>query len=275
MTPLTARLTFLGVVALSGAITANALYFQQPMETQPSVTGSMTESGSASSRSDAPANERPPEKGAAQKADRRATLQQPDAGIEGSSSDIDRDGAGQSRAAPAEPDPLHIERIPPRGAPDAELPSRHVIRAIQRELAYRDYSLDRRDGSLDLATRIAILTYQYDAGMILTGRPSKQLLEHILFGSIQSARERGRMVRLQSDRALVVRVQRVLSRLGFGNLPENGRLGPDTRQALRDFAAFRDLPRDDRLRPRLLLALTDLADEALAGSELDAPADIN
>jgi peptidoglycan hydrolase-like protein with peptidoglycan-binding domain len=249
MKPFSARLTFFGFVCLAGAIATNALYFQEPLENSPQITGTVQESGgqqlAARSSSDQP--EEPTE------AAPKGNLQ-PIAG----SADPERPSA--RRATRAQPSP----------SPDARhsagpMPPEEVIRAIQRELAYRDYIVNRRDGKLDTSTRIALLNYQYDTGMALTGRPSESVLKHILFGPFQAAPESGRIARLEADRALVERVQRVLSSLGFGNLPESGRLGADTRDALREFAAFRDLPRDGRISPRLLLELADVTDEPLAG----------
>jgi peptidoglycan hydrolase-like protein with peptidoglycan-binding domain len=253
MTPFSARLTFFGFVCLAGAIATNALYFQEPLEKNREITGSVPQSERLEAQAPAQTDEPEEPAEAAPKGDL-----QPIAG-------------SAERAVPDTRPPSAIARTPSQ----ARMPAPEVVRAIQRELAYRNYIVNRRNGQLDTSTRIAILNYQYDNGMILTGRPSESVLEHILFGPFQAAPERGRIARLEADGALVARVQRTLSRLGFGNLPENGRLDAQTRDALREFAAFRDLPRDGRLSPRLLLELADVTDEPLAGRGVAMSGDVN
>jgi len=254
MTPFSARLTFFGFVCLAGAIAANALYFQEPLENRLQSTGSVSEPETRDSLPRAPqsAAEKPAQ--AAAKGDL-----QPIAG-----------SADQKR-------PTMPRAQPTRQANQGTTPTadRAVIRAIQRELAYRNYVVNRRDGQLETSTRLAILNYQYDNGMVLTGQPSQSLLEGILFGPLQAAPDSGRAERLEADQALVARVQRILSRLGFGNLQDHGRLEADTREALRAFAAFSDLPRDGRLSSRLLLALADVTDEPLAGRGIAVSSDVN
>lgn len=235
MTPFSARLTLLGFLALVGAFAANALFLQEPLDRDARVTGSVAQSGQDSAARPAATKEQAAE--AAPKGDLQTI-------------------ARQARDAEAESRPSAAKR--PAAPPPPE-----VVRAIQRELAFRNYAIDRRDGELDQATRLAILNYQYDTGLPLTGQPSEELLKHILFGPFQSAPDVARVRRLENDRDLVANVQRILSGLGFGNLSDSGRLGPDTREALREFAAFRDLPLDARLSPRLLLELADVTDAPL------------
>lgn len=253
MTPFSARLTFFGFVCLAGAITANALYFQEPLEKTREITGSVPQSETPEAQ--APAQPGGPEDRA-------------EAAPKG---DLQPVPGGAQTAAPEGRGPRVIER-PAHTVP---LPPREVIRAIQRELAYRNYIVNRRDGELDTSTRIAIVTYQYDNGLTLTGRPSERLLEQILFGPFQAAPETARVARLEADQTLIARVQRILSQLGFGNLPESGRLDADTRQALREFSAFRDLPGEGRLSPRLLLELADMTDEPLVGGGAAVSGDVN
>ena len=254
MTPFSARLTFFGFVCLAGAITANALYFQQPLESRLQSTGSVVESETQDSPARAPHSATDAPAQAAAKGDL-----QPIAG-----------SADQKRHTTRGTQPNRE----PNGAA-APTTDRAVIRAIQRELAYRNYELNRRDGQLDTSTKLAILNYQYDSSMDLTGQPSESLLEVILFGPLQAAPDSSRTGRLEADQALVARVQRILSRLGFGNLPDNGRIEADTREALRAFAAFRDLPQDGSLSSRLLLALADVTDEPLAGRGIAVSSDVN
>jgi len=259
MTPFSARLTFLGFVALAGAIATNALYLQQPLDKEARVTGSVTQTGAQVSGEP-----------------RRETLERaaPKGDLLASAQGEQPDPDTLTRST-VEPEAALRDDLRNRTPSLREMPRGEVVRAIQRELSYRNYSIAQPDGQLDLATRVAILNYQYDTGMALTGRPSEALLKQILFGPFQGAPESHRIDRLESDRALVAGIQRLLSQLGFGNVPENGRLGPETRRALREFAAFRDLRSDGRLTPRLLLEAADVTDKPLSHAALDPSKDFN
>jgi len=255
MTPFSARLTFLGFFCLAGAIAANALYFQEQLDSNPRVTGSVPQSRNEQAEARPPANALD---GSGQSA--------PKGNLRPIAGGADADSA-MTRTRSAESDDGSG-----RGSPMLRA---EVVRAIQRELAYRDYAVDRRDGQLDTSTRVAILNYQYDTGMALTGRPSESLLKQILFSSFQAAPRGGRTARLEADRALIVRVQRVLSRLGFGNLKETGQVDRSTRRGLREFAAFRDLPRDGRVSSRLLLELADVTAQPLAGGRIEVSGEVD
>ncbi len=226
MRPLAARLTFFGFLLLAGAIAANALYMQPAPETADDTRG--TE----------PQASRSPDVGPATVGESARPA--------------------QDRAASAPP------RVPPAKRPAPAAPRPAIVRAVQRELAHRDYVIKHRDGQIDTQTRLAILQYQFDTGAILTGRPSEALLESILFGPFQSASRADPVAQLEADGKLVASVQGALSRLGFASLEQNGRLGQQTRDALRQFAEFVDLRPDGRLSPRLLLELIDMTDEAIS-----------
>jgi len=258
MTPLSARLTFLGLIALAGAISANALYMQPPAKTRQAVEKQESEQEQAVSiatrEENSPAEKGPlaPYRETEERSARAASPEQP---RETQAPRPRSETAREERATPRRPTP----QAPPR---------REVVRAIQRELSHRDYPVDRRDGNVDISTRLAILLYEYDGGLTLTGRPSEVLLEQILFGPFHGAGAEAPATRFETDPELVARVQRVLSRLGFANLEATGELGPDTRSALREFAHFRDLRPDGRLTPRLLLELADISDEPIVQGEL-------
>jgi hypothetical protein len=253
MTPFAARLTFLGLIVLAGAISWNALFMQPPGETRPTASKRGESSETAAKAEDGE------QKSAATKgplavqpeADRRATR--------ASTSEKPTRPTGQR----AKEDTHREERAPPRSRIPERPPDPAIVRAIQRELLHRDYRIERRDGQADLATRIAVLLYEYNSGLSLTGRPSEALLERILFGPFRGADTENPVDRLEADTELVAQVQVMLSRLGFANLDDTGRLGADTRSALREFAQFRDLRPEGRLTPRLLLELADVTGEPI------------
>ncbi len=259
MTPLSARLTFLGLIALAGAISANALYMQPPAETRRAAGETQddrkrAEDETVGREEKSAADKRPlaPYREAAERSDEITPPKL----------------AEEAPARRPQSKPPREARATRRTRAPQSAPRKEVVRAIQRELAHRDYRIDRRDGRVDLSTRLAILLYEYDIGLTLTGRPSEALLEQILFGRFHGAGTDDPVTRFEADPDLVARVQNALSRLGFGNLEGTGQLGPDTRSALREFAHFRDLRPDGRLTPRLLLELSDVSDEPVVQGKL-------
>jgi peptidoglycan hydrolase-like protein with peptidoglycan-binding domain len=63
-----------------------------------------------------------------------------------------------------------------------------VIRAVQRELGRRGYKPGIPNGMANAATRGAIMAYQRDHGLPLTGEPSEALLTDIVFDSSGAGR---------------------------------------------------------------------------------------
>jgi peptidoglycan hydrolase-like protein with peptidoglycan-binding domain len=53
------------------------------------------------------------------------------------------------------------------------------IREIERRLNRRGYAVGTVDGVVDAKTTAGIKSYQNDAGLVVTGRPSVALLEHL------------------------------------------------------------------------------------------------
>jgi len=249
MTPFSARLTFLGLIVLAGAISVNALYMQPAAERDTAPP----EQDTAAEAPGQPVDEAPD--GPAEKGP-RGPKRQPD-------TRADRNAQRKADQSASRPDAATPEaersRVPARA--ERSKASREIVRAIQRELWHRGYPIERRDGQLDLATRLGILLYEYESSVTLTGQPSEGLLKHILFGPFRSVATGEWTGRLESDQDLVAEVQRLLSRLGFANLEASGLLGRETRGALREFATFRDLRPTGRLTPRLLLELADVSDE--------------
>ena len=74
--------------------------------------------------------------------------------------------------------------VTPASASDAgDINSAEITRGIQRELNSRGYEAGQPDGVAGLVTRAAIYAYEYDNGLVLTGKPSDPLLSQIVLGS--------------------------------------------------------------------------------------------
>lgn len=131
-----------------------------------------------------------------------------------------------------------------------------VVRAVQRELAQRGYAPGLNDGSAHPVTRAAVMAYEYDHGMPLTGEPSEALLKSILFGL--SASGGSPSVPPSAEATGIIRtVQQSLAALGYGVRSVDGRIGEETARAIRKFEQKQGLPQTGRISGPLFVKLTD------------------
>lgn len=144
-----------------------------------------------------------------------------------------------------------------------------LTRAIQRELKAKGYETGAVDGIVGLVTRGAIMAYESDAGLPLTGEPRQTLLQHIVLGSADIASaERGRTAEPGAEAEAVIRaVQRAFRQLGYLTTVPTGRLNDETRRAIRKFETERNLRETGRISGELLARLATLAGDALRTAE--------
>ncbi len=124
--------------------------------------------------------------------------------------------------------------------------------ALERELGRRGYSdqLHHRTNGL----KLAVLAYEFDNGLPLTGEPTQALLKRILFDMNQGPR--GAFAdRAELNSKLVIETQRMLTGLGFFSGTFSGRVDVWTSNAIRDFERHRALPLTGRLTGETLLEL--------------------
>jgi peptidoglycan hydrolase-like protein with peptidoglycan-binding domain len=140
-----------------------------------------------------------------------------------------------------------------------------LTRAIQRELKSKGYEAGAVDGVAGLVTRGAIMAYESDAGLPLTGEPRQALLQHIVLGSAQiRPLGDGDQTPPGPEADAVIRaVQRALHQLGYVTSPPDGRLNDETRRAIRRFEADRKLAETGRISGELIAKLASIAGEAL------------
>lgn len=133
-----------------------------------------------------------------------------------------------------------------------------TVRAIQRELQIRGYETGGVDGALSIATRAAIMAYEHDHAMPLTGEANADALKRILLGAsaksvIGSAA--GRAERRANAEAVIRTVQQSLSGLGYNPGATNGKIGEETRRAIRDFEIDSRMPETGRVSGALIVRL--------------------
>jgi hypothetical protein len=136
--------------------------------------------------------------------------------------------------------------------------------ALQRELWQRGYA-DQLQMQGD-GLRMAVLAYEFDNRMPLTGEPDDALLKHILFDLNQSPK--GFFAdRAEANPRLVMEVQKLLLGLGFFSGTLSGRMDVWTVAAVKDFQRHRNRPPAGRLTEATLLEII-----AYSGQSIQVPA---
>jgi peptidoglycan hydrolase-like protein with peptidoglycan-binding domain len=171
----------------------------------------------------------------------------------GDTGSIER-GARNTTQAPA----LNLAAVPSAGDA-AKGSATEVTRAVQRELQIRGYETGGSDGISGIMTRGAIMAYEYDHNLPLSGQPSDRLLKAIILGEGGKAKGKGGEVKTAEAQDVVRSVQRSLAKLGYKPGAPNGRLTPDTLRAIRAFEGDQALPETGRISGPLIARLLRLS----------------
>jgi peptidoglycan hydrolase-like protein with peptidoglycan-binding domain len=158
---------------------------------------------------------------------------------------------------PGSSSPVAAKPAPPAGGDNPE-----TVSAIQRELAARDYGLGAPDGLASPATRAAIMAWEHDNGLQLTGEPTAAVLKAIILGvdaasAGQIADELKAMPREREPRTrhLIRTVQQSLADIGYVLGPPSGEMTEDTVRAIREFEVEQALPLTGRISAPLMARL--------------------
>ena len=144
---------------------------------------------------------------------------------------------------------------PRRSPPQANLqedgtPDRGLVRALQRELTSRGYAAGPIDGVFGPVTQGALMAFEFDAGLKVSGEASEKRLSQIVFGS---AKPGGSPGRYGSKPMFIVRqVQEVLAEQGYAPGPIDGLFGSATRMAIEKFERDHGLSPKGRISGRLI-----------------------
>jgi len=244
MTPGQARFALMSFVLLLAGVAINALFMQ-----------AATPSASRT------AAERAPVRPAAERARKAPETNQASRNKPRASSAAAEEPS--LRIARFAPDMARLDTLPEalEAAADAE-----TVGAIQRELKQRGYGPLAGDGSLGLATRAAIMAYEHDQGLALTGAASEQLLKRILLGASPGTENPGARTVASLQAEQVIRsVQQWLAVLGYRGGRIDGRFGDDTVRAIREFEMDKGLVPKGRVSADLVVRLSDAAASKPAG----------
>lgn len=253
MTPFRMRLFLVVFLSVAAAIAVNALYLQH-----------------APSLAVATVQEPPRHVNVEQAAPTAALPKQDPIVSESAAVSVRQAEAGPGRGAGAIESATRsggTDEGAPRGArasdarpsqPSTPPPAR-LVRAIQRELQARGYAGEAATGMLSVGTRAAILAYEFDEGMPLTGEASEAILKSLIFGRVEGKTAPGSSARFEERRALIAKVQEMLAAMGYASGPADGRLDAKTRDAIRRFESDRNLTAQGRLTERVLLEMVIVA----------------
>jgi hypothetical protein len=225
MTPLRARLTLLAIMALFLATAGNALFLQERARTPSTMWSGRLPPETPAVTSEAP-EAAPP-------------VQTPEVQPEASQ--------------PAPPQPSHAQ-------PPAESAPQRILTALQRELGRHGYAGQLQAQANGL--RLAVLAYEFDNSLPLTGEPTEGMLKHVLFDLNQAPR--GAFAdRAEANPRLVIEIQKALLGLGFFRGALSGRMDPWTSEAVKDFERHRGLMLTGRLAEATLLELVSYSGQPL------------
>ena len=210
MTPRQARVALGTFVLLTAGVVYNALYMQGETGPGRRIAGDATQSKPA--RADAP----PPGRS--------------------------RTGQTTKRTALLKPDAVRTSQTP-ESLPDEA--GADTIRAIQRELNQRGLGPVGGDGIMRPVTRAAIMSYEHDNRLPLTGEATDALLSRLVLGAPATEEPSGAgEVRSPRAEATIKQVQRLLAASGYRPGTYAGQLDADT------VAAIRAFEKDQGLSPR-------------------------
>ncbi len=253
MSPVHLRYIFAGFMLLIAGVTANIMIFQ-PARPSSDVARASVETKAERERRQRLALDRPPTAGmpaSASAAVKTPIGEAPETArvapprIEASKSV----GVTTAASIPMEQGPRRFARLRPDAAhtsagdklpdaPDAE-GDPDTIKAVQRELTLHGYGQLAPDGVPGLVTRAAIMAFEHDHRMALTGEATERVLSRLLLGPVGSANmapdpAAGRVRSSQAE--LVMRtVQQSLAALGYQVGRIDGKPGDDIARAIREF----------------------------------------
>ena len=234
MGPFQARVTFIAFVAVCAAIAINALYFQQGRHPAPWKPRGMESQNSQDPQNQNTSQSRAPETHSQRKiADRfkRSTDRQ-------------------------------VKNVKRPSGPI----SQKTRQAIVRELKIKGYEPGSTESTSSIYTVAAIMAYQHDQRVRVTGVASEALLSQLIFGgAARVLADTGREARNTATRVTKV-VQKVLADLGYAPGPIDGMGGASTSRAIRQFEKDRELPQTGRVSARLVREL-----ERVSGVSLNKP----
>lgn len=149
----------------------------------------------------------------------------------------------------------------------APSPQSQTITAIQKRLTESGYEPGPVDGVIGDMTRAAIMAYQHDRGLSVTGEGSSGLLKNMILGdSVGETLQTASPSVPEETKTLVKAVQNALTKLGYRPGQVDGVWGATTRKAIEKFELARKLDVKGRISGRLMKELVQATGGSLTAS---------
>lgn len=143
-----------------------------------------------------------------------------------------------------------------------------TVRAVQRELQHLGYGPITVDGVPGLLTRAAIMAFEHDNRLGLSGEATEALLKRLLLGATGDKTTTNETGKIRSQQAeMVLRtVQQSLAALGYQPGKVDGRVGEETERAIREFEMDHGLDPTGRVSAELFSRLAKAVSNTKVGA---------
>ncbi len=153
----------------------------------------------------------------------------------------------------AREEPKFTKTLPKHTRTPVSVPRTKTIMAVQRKLVEIGYEPGPVDGVQGYVTRAAIMAYQDDKGLAITGEATDRLLKNMILGaSLGDAGENGSASLPEETKDLIRAVQLTLAKLGYDPGPPDGLWGASTRKAIESFERAKKLTVKGRISGRFI-----------------------
>jgi hypothetical protein len=177
--------------------------------------------------------------------------------------------AGRSRSdepvpprASAEIAALEAESLA-HSAPPLSESDKALVAAIKLELKSRGYGVGESPAELDLQARAAIIAFEADHHLRLTGEASEPLLHRLLLGGTGNEAQASVPPAPRAEK-VIRSVQAALRRAGHPQLGVDGRMSPETTEAIRAFERSQGMKATGRVSGELVAKLRPVARDMAA-----------
>lgn len=144
---------------------------------------------------------------------------------------------------------------PPAAEQDSEL-----VAAVRRELAARGYATST-GAAVDMSARAAIMAFEADHGLRLTGEVSETLLHHILLGPSRAGPTNAMALPAAHAEDVIRSIQQQLRQAGHPQLAVDGRFNDETARAIRAFERQQGMRETGRVSEELVIKLQAVSRE--------------
>lgn len=152
--------------------------------------------------------------------------------------------------------PRRARALPRRSEVAAPLPKDSNVIAIQRRLTEAGYHPGPADGVLGDQTKAAIIAFEQDNRLPLTGEATDRVLRVLIMGvSPGDSASDASQTMPEETAAFIKSVQKTLNGLGFDPGPIDGLIGASTETAIKKFEADRNLPVTGKINGRMVKEL--------------------